>query len=105
MSIGPLGNVTTVAGIQLAQTTGSELDRVHREVGAQRHKVYHERKAEAATGVGEADGENHEITDRDGDGRRSWEDRPDTGTTNATRAVPRSVDPSHQSGNLLDLNG
>jgi len=94
-----------VAGTPLPQAKGSEVERAHREVGAQRRQVYHEQKAEAAAGVGEPDGEDHETAERDADGRRPWEDRPDSEGNDASRGVPRSADPSRQSGNLLDLNG
>jgi hypothetical protein len=87
MSIGPLGAATGAVGSPLTQTKGSEIDRAHGEVGAQRRRVYHEQKAEAAAGVGEPDLEDHEAADRDADGRRPWED------------------PSRERGNLLDLNG
>jgi hypothetical protein len=67
--------------------------------------VYHERKAEAAAGVGEPDGEDHETDERGADGRRSWEDRPISEGTDVSQDASRSVDPSRQSGNLLDLDG
>ena len=37
------------------------------------------RKAEAAAGVGEPDGEDHETAERDADGRRPWEESAGTG--------------------------
>ncbi len=64
------------------------LERAHGEVGAQRRRVYHERKAEAAAGVGQPDGEDHETADRDADGRRPWEDRP---APEAMPPLPRSA--------------
>ena len=87
MSIGPLENAARAAGLYLAQAKGSEVERAHGEVGAQGRKVYHERKAEAAAGIGEPDGNDHETSDRDADGRRPWENGP------------------KESGNLLDLDG
>ena len=94
-----------MAGTPLAQATGSEVERAHGEVGAQRRRVYHERKAEAAAGVGEPDGEDHETGERGADGRRPWEEQPVSEATDASQDTPRSVDPSRQSGNLLDLDG
>ena len=51
------------------------------------------RKAEAAAGVGEPDGEDHETAERDGDGRRPWEDQPepeaDAGSPTCGRAKTR----------------
>jgi hypothetical protein len=105
MSIGPSVGAASVAGTPLAQAKGSEAERAHGEVGAQHRRVYHERKAEAAAGVGEPDGEDHETADRDADGRRLWEDRPAAEANDASRDTPRGKDPSRQSGNLLDLDG
>jgi hypothetical protein len=105
MNINPLGGAASAAGTPLAQTKGSGVERAHQEVGARRRQVYHERKAEAAAGVGEPDGEDHETADRDADGRRPWEDRPASEKNDASPDPPRSKDPSRQSGNLLDLNG
>jgi hypothetical protein len=67
--------------------------------------VYYKEKAEAAAGIGQPDGDDHETEDRGADGRRPWEE-PSTAAANATsQKAPRSVDPSRQSGNLLDLDG
>ena len=65
------------AGSPLAQTKGSEVERAEQELGARQRQVYHGRKAEAAAGVGEPDGEDHEAAERDADGRRAWEEPPD----------------------------
>ena len=104
MSIGPLGIAAGVVGTPLAQTAGSEVERAHGEVGAQRRQVYYEGKAEAAAGVGQPDGEDHETDERGPDGRRPWEDRRQP-RRDAPQDVPQSADPSRQSGNLLDLDG
>ena len=106
MSIGPLSGVNAgVAGSPLAQTKGSEVERAQQTVGAEQRQVYHGRKAEAAAGVGEPDGEDHETADRDGDGRRPWEDQPEPEQNAAVPTTRQSKDPSQQSGNLLDLTG
>ena len=105
MNINPLGGAANVAGTPLAQAKGSDVERARGEVGAQRRQVYHERKAEAAAGVGEPDGEDHETADRDADGRRPWEARPASERNDVSSDPPRSKDPLRQSGNLLDLNG
>ena len=56
-------------------------------------------------GIGQPDGDDHETEDRGADGRRPWEE-PSAAAANATaQKPPRSVDPSRQSGNLLDLDG
>ncbi len=104
MSIGPTHSSAVAAGSPLAQTKGVELDRAQETVGAQARQVYHDRKAEAADGVGEPDGENHQTAERDGDGRRAWEDMPEPEAQNES-GDRKSKDPSQQSGNLLDLTG
>jgi hypothetical protein len=106
MSIGPTGIAAGVAGLPLAQTTGAETERAQQALAAGQRRVYHERKAEAAAGVGEPDGEDHQPAERDADGRRPWEELPEPDP--AEKAPPparRSKDPSRQSGNLLDLTG
>jgi hypothetical protein len=105
MSIGPLGITASTAGAPLAQTKGAALERAQEEVGAERRRVYHEQEAAAAAGVGEPDGENHETTDRDADGRRPWEDPPEGQPRPPPPDARQSKDPSRQSGNLLDLTG
>ena len=104
MSIGPLAPASA-AGSPLAQTKGAEVERAQEEVGARRRQVYHEQKAEAAAGVGEPDGEDHEAAERDADGRRPWEDQPEPEQSDSPPDVRQSKDPSRQSGNLLDLTG
>jgi hypothetical protein len=106
MSIGPLGGIVAgAAGSPLAQTKGSEVERAAQQLGAERRHVYHERKAEAAAGVGEPDGEDHEAAERDADGRPAWEEPPEPTKGVARRGAPPSKDPLQQSGNLLDLSG
>lgn len=105
MNIHPIPIVASAAGTPLSQTKGAEVDRVEEEFGAQRRQVEHDRKAEAAAGVGEPDGEDHQTGQRDGDGRRPWQQQPVSGAEVEALAPPRSKDPSGQSGNLLDLTG
>jgi hypothetical protein len=105
MSIGPTGMAASAAGTPLAQKKGSAIERAGEEVGAQRRQVYHDQKAEAAAGVGEPDGENHETAERDGDGRRPWEDPPGSKTAAGRPDARHSKDPLRESGNLLDLTG
>jgi hypothetical protein len=102
MSINPL-NAANVAGFSLAQAKGSDVDRAHKELGAQRRQIYHERKAESAAGIGEPDGEDHEIADRNADGRRPWEEQPEPADTSPES--PQGRAPSRETGNLLDLSG
>jgi hypothetical protein len=102
MSIGPLGSIAGAVGSPLAQKKGADAERVHGEVGAQRRQVYHERKAEAAGGVGEPDGEDHETAERNADGRRPWEEPP---VAEAGDDSPRGRPLSPDAGGLLDLDG
>jgi hypothetical protein len=102
MSINPL-NAANVAGFSLAQVKGADVERAHKDAAAQRRQVYHERKAEAAAGIGEPDGEDLEIADRNGDGRRPWEEPPQP--ADAPPETPHRRAPSQETGNLLDLSG
>lgn len=105
MSIGPLGAAAGVAGVPLAQTKGVDVERAHRDVGAQRRRVYHEGKAASAAGVGEPDGEDHETADRSVDGRRPWEEPPQADADIVSRGTSPAKDPSQEKGNLLDFSG
>ncbi len=110
MSIGSLGSVAaSVAGSPLAQAKGSETERAEQDVGAQQRRVQSDQKAEAAAGIGETDGEEHQPAERDADGRRPWEAPPQrpAGQTEEDPGVRQvhSKDATGQSGNLLDLSG
>jgi hypothetical protein len=112
MSVGPLGGIAAnVAGTPLAQK-GSDVERTHHDASAQQRLVRNVERAEAAAGVGETDGENHETNERDADGRRLWEETPgkgnqpaDTAASTAPTQTHLSRDASGQSGTRLDLNG
>ena len=107
-SVGPLGGVNvSAAGVPLAQTKGSDAERASQDIGAQHRNAVYEQKAEAAAGIGEADGEDHETNERDADGRRPWEFPPkkqNPGNDPAERPA-HSRDASGDSGNLIDLTG
>lgn len=112
MTVVPLGAVSgSVAGTQLAQAKGSDLERAHHEAGNQQRRVQTEQKAEQAAGIDAADGEDHQAAERDADGRRLWEDtrrrRQDEPVDAATESLdpPQGSDPTGQSGTLLDLSG
>jgi hypothetical protein len=109
MSVGPLGGVNvSAAGSPLAQTTGTDVERASQDVGAQHRSVVYEKKAEAAAGVGQPDGEEHQTDERDADGRRPWEFPPDKQKNPADDAAdrtPPSRDATGARGNLLDLTG
>jgi hypothetical protein len=105
MSIGPMGGTpANAAGVPLAQTKGSEIDRAQQEVAARQRQSYYSEKADAAAGVGETDGEDHETAERDADGRLLWEP-PDESTPAEKHVPPKSKDPTGQSGSFLDLTG
>ena len=112
MSVGPMGGIAgSVAGSPLAQTQGAEPERARQDSAAQQRRIESDQKAEAAAGIGETDGEDHETAERDADGRRPWEIPPEA--ENAETAdehagpgkAPRSKDATGHSGNLLDLSG
>jgi hypothetical protein len=112
MSIGPLVNIAgSIAGSPLAQATGSEVERSGQEAGAEQRRVQSDRKADAAAGIGETDGQDHEPAERDADGRRPWEappeKKPDDNSDDAQSppGTKQSKDTTGQSGNLLDLTG
>ena len=112
MSVGPTGGVSaSLAGSPLAQTQGSETERVRQDSGTQQRRVESDQKAESAAGIGETDGEDHETAERDADGRRLWEPPPEgtqpEGTEDDAGSPPprQSKDAAGVSGNLLDLSG
>jgi hypothetical protein len=108
MSIGSLsGLAASIAGIPLAQTKGSEIDRAQQDASAQQRVAQSDQKAESAAGIGETNGEDHEASERDADGRLPWRMRQNAQDTTepAAASPPASKDTSGQSGNLLDLNG
>ena len=115
MSIGPLGGIAgSLAGSPLAQTKGSETERAEQDVAVQQRRTDSDQKAEAAAGIGQADGEDHETAERDADGRRLWEQSSEGNADETEEAAegdaqtpnqPQSKDTTGQSGNLLDLSG
>lgn len=112
MSIGGMGGVLGgAAGSPLSQAKGSEAERAANETASQKGKATNESKADAASGIGETDGEGHEAHDRDADGRRLWEGSPqtdladDAGEDHASPPPRQSKDASGESGGALDLSG
>jgi hypothetical protein len=107
MSVGPLtGLIGSLAGTPLAQTKGTEVERAQQDAAAQERRAVNDQKADNASGIGQADGQDHETAERDADGRRLWE-RQTAGHPRhePTPDPPLSKDASGQSGNLLDLSG
>ena len=108
------GIAGSAAGSPLAQTKGTDPERALQDAGAQQRRIETDQKAEAAAGIGETDGEDHEAAERDADGRRLWEGPPeveddenaeDTAQQGIAAEQRLSKDATGQSGNLLDLSG
>lgn len=110
MSIGPLGFVSSVAGSPLAQSKGSEVERAQHETAGVQRQQESSRKAERAAGVGAPDGEDHQTSDRDADGRRLWEtplppQSPSDQASGEARDEHVAKDPTGESGGRIDLVG
>lgn len=106
MSVGFGGITASAAGAPLAQTSGTDVDRTSQEVATAVRKSAYQLKAEAAAGIGETDGENHQSEDRDADGRRPWQNMAQDSDTGEEKESPgQSKDATGQAGNLLDLSG
>ena len=109
MSVGSLSGIAgSAAGTSLAQTRGSEIDRAQQDSAARELRARTDQKAEAAAGVGQADGDDHQTAERDADGRQLWQiSRRQAGQEPPSDESHRSSvpDPSGLSGNALDLCG
>lgn len=112
MSVGPAGGIVgSAAGSPLAQSQGAEPERARQDAVAQQRRIESDQKADSAAGIGETDGEDHETSERDADGRRLWEQPPEAENADDAQqdsgAPPQRVskDATGQSGNLLDLSG
>lgn len=108
MSIGSLGVLGSVSTGQLQQTRGAESDRAIQDAQTQAREVDAARQAEAAEGIGQMS-EDEKTSDRDADGRRLWE-RPERRKSNDEPEplpdnLPRSIDPTGESGGNVDLSG
>jgi hypothetical protein len=107
MSIGPMsGILASAAGSPLAQAKGTEVDQAEQTDAAQQRQSVFEKKAESAAGIGETDGQDHETSERDADGRLPWKYIPqETKPPEPAEPTPPPPDPSGAAGNLLDLSG
>ncbi|HEX3658383.1 MAG TPA: hypothetical protein VHV55_21515 [Pirellulales bacterium] len=109
MSVGPMGAAGSFAGIPLAQTHGSEADRVAQESVAFERQVRSQALAADAAGIAASDSEENQTHDRDADGRRLWERStpPSETEAEAEDAPPPEPrhDPDNESGTQLDLSG
>ncbi len=105
------GLPASIAGLPVAQSGGGEADRVRGEAAAQRRTAATDAQAEQAAGIGETDGNDHEVAERDADGRRPWEmgpaghKPPGTDATDEPQSPRQSRDLSGDSGGQLDLTG
>src|SRR3989304_1536162 len=107
MSVGPLGGINvSAAGTPLAQAKGTDVERASQDVGAQHRNVVYEQKAEAAAGIGEADGEDHQTDERDADGRLPWQfPGKNPASKDDANRPSHNRDATGACGNLLDLTG
>lgn len=107
MSIGSMGAVAaSVAGTQLAQAKGTDTERAQHAANVQQRQVQSSAKAEAAAGIGETDGQDHEASERDADGRMAWQMPAHQAADESADSPPvLPKDPSGAAGNLLDLSG
>lgn len=102
------GIPASIAGIPVAQTYGTDVDRTHSETAAQRRTEATDATAEKAAGIGEPDCEDHQVDDRDADGRRLWEfGPPKLAKPQADEEAEerKSRDVTGESGGQLDLTG
>ncbi len=110
MSIGPMSAVpASAAGVPLSQTKGAETERAQQQATAAERKANADLKAEAASGIGQTEGD-QETSERDADGRRLWEETPIpqnalAAEESAEAEPPRSKDVTGQAGHQLDLLG
>ena len=108
MNVGPLGGlVGNAAGVPVAQTKGSEVEREQRESAGQVREMDLAGQAEQAQGVGQTK-QDHEISDRDADGRRPWETAlpsPEDHDASVTHEPPQSKDAAETAANQLDVTG
>lgn len=104
------GLAGSAAGAPLSQAKGSEVARAAQDVRNRERRVEQDTKAADAAGIGQADGEDHETSERDADGRRLFEGQPTPGITETPPPdpeadPPRGRDATGMSGTQLDLSG
>lgn len=107
MSIGPSGIIGSAAGSQLSQAQGTDLNKAQQDTANQARQIETDRKAESAAGIGETE-QDEQISDRDADGRRLWEEPLGKGEQEdetTTEPPHKSKDATGSKGNKLDLNG
>jgi hypothetical protein len=111
MSIGSFGFAGIGAATPLVQSKGADADRTVQETTAQKAEANSDLQAERAAGVGQTDGNDHEIEQREADGRLPWKLPVRNKNLSASDSAPKKVplpssrDASGQCGNMLDLTG
>lgn len=110
MSVGSVAGVAaSAAGTQLAQTTGSQLERADQDRAAHARRMASDQQALEAAGVAETDGKDLETGERDADGRLPWEigsprqAEPNSQATSGQAENPR--DSGQGCGARIDLTG
>ncbi len=110
MSVGPAGGILgSAAGVPLSQTKGSETVRAAQETADRQRRVENDKKATNAAGIAEVDGEEHDVNDRDADGRWMWEKTPNAGggegEEDDEQPGGETKDATSPTGNQVDLSG
>jgi hypothetical protein len=104
-----MGAAGGYAGVPLAQTRGSEIERAAQQAQAHERQVRSQSQASDADGIAATDGEDNQPQERDADGRRLWERTAPPGEAEAdeaTAAAPESrAGLDGESGSQLDLSG
>lgn len=107
MTFGPVGIVSSIAGLPRVQAKGADVEREGIESAVAESEADSERQADEAAGVGTTS-EESETNERDADGRRLWERPPSVraGIDDAQNESNAPVkDPRGEAGSQLDLSG
>lgn len=110
MSIGSFGGVGgSAAGAPLSQTKGSETERNQQQSAAAERGAELEKKAADAAGIGTT-AEDQETSDRDADGRRTYDDTLEIESDDSQEAEEDVAEKKHkpgpgEPGHTLDLIG
>lgn len=107
MSFGPVGIISSIAGVPRVQARGTEVEREGIETAAATSEAESERQADDAAGVGTTS-EESETNERDADGRRLWErsiGRPAAAGATESESPAGVRDPRGEAGSQLDLSG
>lgn len=102
MSIGPLGFVGSAAAAPQAQRA-SDTEQARAADAEQSRAAASEERADSAAGVGQM-AEDQEVSERDADGRRPWEQTEREKKRQTPDPAP-SKDASGERGKTLDLTG